>query len=105
MNEKPMTSIPGFYAVYYTALAKTARSLGYALAVHGSMQNDLDLIAVPWTEDCASVDSLLSEFKERHGLTPIIAHEPVKPHGRRCFSFALAGDWTIDISVTPRGTP
>lgn len=40
-----------FQQIYTAALPKlraTARAAGYALAVHGSMRRDLDLIAIPW---------------------------------------------------------
>ena len=29
-------------------LCDVAREMGYALALHGSMNRDMDLIAVPW---------------------------------------------------------
>jgi len=38
-----------------------AKELGFALAVHGSLNRDVDLIAVPWVEkDVATPDDLLT---------------------------------------------
>jgi len=37
------------------------RDCGYAIAPHGSLARDLDVIAVPWTEDAVSAET------RRHG--------------------------------------
>lgn len=45
---KPPTRAP-FFACIYHGLCDVARARGYALAIHGTVTSDLDLIAVPWT--------------------------------------------------------
>lgn len=52
---KEATRAP-FYACLYHGLCEVARAHGYALAIHGTVTRDLDLVAVPWTE--AAVDAL-----------------------------------------------
>lgn len=54
---KPPTRAP-FYASMYHGLCETARKHGYALAIHGTVTADLDLIAVPWTDAAASAETL-----------------------------------------------
>jgi len=39
-----------FYAVVYPTLRDVAKLHGYALAIHGTMTRDFDLVAIPWTE-------------------------------------------------------
>jgi hypothetical protein len=39
---------PIYAAALYPELSEIARSHGYALAVHGSLARDFDLICVPW---------------------------------------------------------
>jgi hypothetical protein len=39
------------YELLIEPLRAVARSLGYALTVHGSLVRDIDLVAVPWTSD------------------------------------------------------
>jgi hypothetical protein len=39
-----------FYACLYHGLCDIARKHGYALAIHGTVTSDLDIIAVPWTD-------------------------------------------------------
>ena len=50
MNDKtrPSASYAPMYCALYPELAKLARDHGYPLAVHGSLQRDMDLICVPW---------------------------------------------------------
>lgn len=40
-----------FYACLYHGLCGIARQNGYALAIHGTVTSDLDLVAIPWTEE------------------------------------------------------
>lgn len=81
-----------------------ARHCGYAVAVHGSQQRDLDLIAVPWTDGAVGNRALVETLMERG---PFALGETVeKPHGR--IGYVLhgvpgnVGVKYIDLSVTPR---
>lgn len=40
-----------FYACLYHGLCGIARKHGYALAIHGTVTADLDLVAIPWTNE------------------------------------------------------
>ena len=48
---KPLHAKPNIYAYYFEALKAIAKEYGYNLVVHGSMNRDLDLIAIPWVND------------------------------------------------------
>ena len=101
---------PWAFAYLYDALVPVAREHGYALALHGSMARDLDLIAVPWTEEAATSDVLIAAITEAAGGF-LIEHSPgtpregrdptLKPHGRLAWSIHLKGQPYIDISVMP----
>lgn len=91
-------------------LRERARALGYALAVHGSLERDIDLIAVPWTAEAAAPEALANGLRQViETLYPIgLEHGPndkhPKPHGRLCWSFWIR-PWTyIDLSVMPPST-
>jgi hypothetical protein len=102
------------YAALLPGLQQIAREKGYALAVHGSMATDLDLVALPWTEEADGAEALVQAIKTHLGLIfhPACPHaNPDKrPHGRRtwslCFDPAsdlyIGGPW-IDLSVMPLG--
>ena len=83
-------------------LRKLAKTYGYAIAVHGSMTRDLDLIAVPWTKEACSAETLISNLNEHIGGS-IQQNSPVeKPHGRKSWVIWLDHERYLDISVTSR---
>jgi hypothetical protein len=51
INKKPTHVKPNLYAYYFLQLKEIAQEYGYNLVVHGSMNRDLDLIAIPWVND------------------------------------------------------
>jgi hypothetical protein len=103
------------HAVLYPFLAMRAIDVGYAVALHGSVGHDLDLIAVPWTDAAVSAEELVEHLcrtmddqvfiydgsavgHQRNGVWG------EKPHGRRVWSLHLKS-WSgsfIDVSVMPR---
>lgn len=100
---KPANFGPFYAAGLYPKLAEVFRAHGYALAVHGSLASDFDLIAVPWVDELVSapeavVSELLEKFafhKEADGPTP-------KPHGRVAYNIALSfADCRLDVSFMP----
>ena len=116
MSDKSSKPTPGFFAALLPELTIIAREHGYALAVHGSMARDLDLIAAPWIEEAAPAEALVEAMRERmHGY---IVNEPAadpfdmtkhnpqrKPHGRLGWSIQLGRGVYIDVSVMPRQVP
>lgn len=113
--EKKMTAPPPCYAVLYPPLVEIARRHGYALAVHGSMSRDFDLVAVPWEADAGEPLPMIDEMKA--AVQGVYAHPEVdhllkdghrtsKPHGRSAWSIHLttkgADGPYLDISVMPR---
>lgn len=63
---KPANPAP-FYACLYPALCDRAREHGYALAIHGTVATDLDLIAVPWTTAAVEAETLMLALKAQLG--------------------------------------
>ena len=52
------------YLSYLPFLMKLAQRHGYALALHGSCERDLDLIAVPWVPKACAPESLVMSIQE-----------------------------------------
>ena len=115
---KPIKPAPGPAAAYvalYPELVRIAREHGYALAVHGSVQRDFDLVAIPWAEEATDALTLVKALKAATGgvttnsefddLIPSCSPTP-KPHGRVCYSIHFtergAQGPYIDLSVMPR---
>ena len=53
-----------FYHALISALRYKSESCGYAIAVHGSLKRDIDLVACPWREMPIPAESLVSELKK-----------------------------------------
>ena len=128
---KPATRAP-FYASMYHGLCETARKHGYALAIHGTVTADLDLIAVPWTKDAAPAEVVRDALMKHIGavdygdlhrnmgfnenlVQQIVTSEHagrmephdesgacLKPHGRRAWNLYLDHGCKVDLSVMPR---
>lgn len=88
------------------AIREAARFQGYAVAVHGSLKRDIDLIAVAWTEQAKPPQELVRAIMGAvggilgncHMLTALSD----KPHGRLACTLVhpgFAGE--IDLSVIP----
>lgn len=90
-------------------LQELARRVGYNLIVHGSLARDIDMVAVPWTEDAISAELFVDLFEETiRNLDTSPAEEihptqgpTIKPHGRRAWSIHVQGTY-FDLSVMPR---
>lgn len=59
---KPVKAKPHFYSCCLQPMQEIARDLGYNLLVHGSMNRDLDLIAVPWIDEPKTHLELIQAF-------------------------------------------
>ena len=98
------------YACIYHGLAEVARNLGYALAIHGSVLTDLDLIAVPWTDSAVEPLELMYAIKDHCGKCGINNdehgnehHGPApKPHGRMAWKLHMHSGGAVDLSVMPK---
>lgn len=118
------------FACLYAGLCDTAREHGYALAIHGTVTTDLDLIAVPWTPQAVparqlkdallhhigacgyadllrKMDNHLSEEtiqqivdQANNGHTGEDGCE-IKPHGRLAWNLYLDFGVKVDLSIMP----
>lgn len=104
LDTKSATYAPAYVVGIYPALAAKARELGYALALHGSAQRDLDVIAVPWIENAASPQELVQALCAEFDVAPNqpLAEPTVRPHGRMSWSIPLWWGAYIDLSVIPK---
>ncbi len=99
---------PAIYTWVWSLIVAAGRRQGYAMAIHGSMTRDLDVIAAPWTDDAGSPEELLAEIREtiQIYLDEEKIHDPhyysEKPHGRVVQSLHMGGGAYIDLSVMPR---
>ena len=124
---KPPTRAP-FYACLYPGLCDVARKHGYALAIHGTVTADLDLIACPWTDEAVPAEQLKNALMEHIAACgyedllrrdcPSLTDEQIKqiierdgpgsrcpvhkPHGRIAWNLYLYAGSKVDLSIMPR---
>jgi len=116
-----------FYGCIYNIVQEVGIANGYAVAIHGSLARDLDLIAVPWTNDAISDFELIKliaevlggECRNENGFKIGLGNDAMygkdytpRPHERRAYRIYLGNSFEkqdgglityyIDISVTPR---
>lgn len=101
-----------YYELLIGPLRHVAERCGYALAVHGSLAYDIDLVAIPWRPvspiDPASLAEHIRQTAEVIIGMAFVSegdkNQPTKkPWGRLAWSFYLApepGPY-IDLSVIP----
>ena len=112
-KRKPVKAKPSFYAYCFELLKRIAESYGYNLVLHGSMDRDLDLIAIPWDIKLGNHEKMIDDFTKCLGgellpKTEMGVH--CHPHGRMGYVIQLCRregmeltdpEYYIDISVTP----
>jgi hypothetical protein len=123
MNEhltvKTMKARPVFYTLVYTELKEIAEAMGYNLLLHGSVNRDMDLVAIPWKDEVSTHLEVLKAFAKYPGTPELNESEhymfSVLPGGRQSYVINLNRgkngidpQWYLDISFTPKfpaGTP
>jgi len=101
-------------------MRRAAKDAGYALTVHGSLNRDIDLVAIPWGEFChGDADSLVISLcgavrgvtgrcnfmsgRDQDGSGSIVDWT-AKPHGRKAATLLVwvgENSANLDLSVMP----
>lgn len=104
-------AFPSLYATLWPLIVEEARDCGYALALHGSLARDMDVIAAPWTVEAVPAAELVERLCQRVGFLVLegsdgesrIHRDPTpRPHGRLAWALHMGGGAYIDLSVMPR---
>ncbi len=117
--EKPIKAKPHFYSVCLEGLQSIAKEMGYNLVIHGSMNRDMDLVAVPWINEPKTHIELIESFckylgvpkEEKTKSNPYPYLHSILPGGRNSyvinlnrgskFNGYLDAEYYLDISITP----
>lgn len=92
-----------FYACMWDDFRQAAMDCGWALGLHGSLNSDMDIMAMPWIENAMTADEMISTcFGES-----VWAKEPHfkksqpgdKPNGRIVYTIPIFADFYLDINV------
>lgn len=129
-TKKPIHAKPSLFAFYFEVIKEIGLRYGYNIVLHGSMNRDLDLIAIPWEETTGDREKMIDEIAVVIGGRILMQNRSVKnidgdrygakPHGRIVYVININRDiqfkfngmvaelkeyadplYYIDISVTP----
>lgn len=97
---KPANNAP-MYCAMYPSLAEICRSHGYALAVHGTLARDFDMIAVPWVDNPSEPQVVVDAITSKHAVNEVAGSPELMRHNRLCYTLALYGEFFFDFSFMP----
>ena len=94
---------PALYATIYDDLRKTAMDCGWALGLHGSLASDMDIMAMPWTEDAKPVEEMVKALSDLFVDNPFKDCSTIpyygKPNNRVVYTIHILGTCYLDINV------
>ena len=91
------------YATMLPGLKEIAAKHGYTLAIHGSMERDFDIVAIPWVDSVSPPWELIRSIHEAlkcYDGGPVDGPEQ-KPHGRMAWVIPMGCGMALDVSVMP----
>ncbi|MBQ8372020.1 MAG: hypothetical protein IJX38_03680 [Clostridia bacterium] len=92
-----------FYACMWEDIRTVAMDNGWAVALHGSLKSDMDIMAMPWVKECISFKELIEKisklFKENDMSSQYIITYNEKPHNRIVATIPIYDDFYLDIST------
>lgn len=98
---KPANNAP-IYIGLYSELAELCRRHGYALAVHGSIARDFDLVAIPWIADASEPQVIVDEITSKFAFKEVGGARSVKEHGRIVYTLLVSfSECFLDFSFMP----
>lgn len=53
------------YAILWNDIRNAAMDCGWAVALHGSLNSDIDIMAMKWVEDCTDAETMINTIIER----------------------------------------
>ncbi|MFW1012115.1 hypothetical protein ACXITX_22810 [Vibrio parahaemolyticus] len=99
--KKPDPSYAPLYCAMYPDLAKLVKGHGYALAVHGSLQRDFDLICIPWTDNPSETKVVVNEIEQEFAVKQV-GEPDIALHKRERYTLSIGyGECFMDLSFMP----
>lgn len=93
-----------FYASMWEDFRKAALDCGWALGLHGSLNSDMDIMAMAWTESTKPVEEMIQAIEntltipeEGHHMKTRVSDD--KPNNRMVYTIHIFADFYLDINV------
>jgi hypothetical protein len=89
---KPIHAKPSLYSFYFEVIKTIGLKYGYNIVLHGSINRDLDLIAIPWQETIGDKEQMVDDIADTIGGCVMMQNRSInnvvgdrfgiKPHNR-----------------------
>ncbi len=95
-----------FYAAMWNDLRQAAMNKGWALALHGSLASDMDIMAMPWIENAVHpLEMVLALKKCFTDCNMITITETEQCNNRIVYTISIWADFYLDINIIKQQTP
>lgn len=88
-----------FYASIWPDIRDAALDCGWALALHGSLSNDMDIMAMPWTTEAIHPLEMILKLKKCFSDSKIDVTETPMPNNRMVYTLSIWADFYLDINI------
>ncbi len=89
-----------FYAAMWDDFRQAAMNKGWALALHGSLASDMDIMAMPWVETACHPLEMVMELKKCFSKPKEIQlTETDMVNNRRVYTLSIWSDFYLDINI------
>ncbi len=105
---KPIHARPSLFSFYFEIIKEIGLKHGYNIVLHGSMNRDLDLIAIPWVENIGDRELMVDEITAVIGGTLLMQNRSVndtigtrydyKPHNRIVYIININRDFEMKFN-------
>lgn len=96
-----------FYACMWEDIRHCAMDCGWAVALHGSLSSDMDIMAMKWVENAVAFEELINKisklFKDNDLSNQYAITYNEKPHNRVVATIPIFNDFYLDISTLKGG--
>lgn len=90
-----------FYAAMWPDLREAAMDKGWALALHGSLKSDMDLMAMPWTDKASSANDMVEALRNCFTDAECIEVQVSDmPNNRQVITLSIWEDFYLDINIS-----
>lgn len=94
---------PAFYASMYEDIRKCAMDSGWAVALHGSLSSDMDIMAMPWAKEAIKFEELVNKISRLFDENSLSENYTIKydekSHNRIVATIPIWADFYLDIST------
>ena len=94
---------PAFYASMYEDIRKCAMDSGWAVALHGSLSSDMDIMAMPWAKEAIKFEELVNKISRLFDENSLSENCTItydeKSHNRIVATIPIWADFYLDIST------